>query len=91
MILNIFVLTIIFIPFWTALIYKHTHWWTTVCVFIWCSIVSFILFMLCYTALLLEEAGHPIDWFTITLICAWFTLCQYVGLKAVFSDAPQKE
>lgn len=89
MILNIFVLMIVFIPFWTSLVYKHSTWITKVMVFIWCSLVAFVLFMIRDASISLEQYGYPIDWFPITLICSWFIFGQFIGLKAVLSELPR--
>jgi len=82
----ILVLMFIFIPFWFSLIYKHSTWITKGMVFLWCCVVSVMVFMASYEIYHVEFIGKKPSTLSIIILVVWAFIGQYMGINAVLSD-----
>ena len=88
MMLNIFIVLVMFIPFYVSIAYKHSTWVTSVLIFLWCSCTSSIMISLVILAVIQKiTIGIPSS--TIMVIILWGVVNKYFALKVVFSDKPR--
>lgn len=90
MILNIFIVLIMFIPFYVALIHKHSGWLTAIITFFWCSVTSALMILLVAISFLVQISTLTFHIpAIILLIVAWGWIGMYYGLKITMCDSPR--
>lgn len=91
MMLNIVIVLVMFIPFYAALIHKHSGWLTALMTFLWCSACSAVMILCVAVALVLQLSGQEPTLALIGSIVGWGVLDMFIGLKIVLSDKPKEE
>lgn len=83
--LNIFIVLVMFVPFYVAIIYKHSGWLTCIMVFLWCISTSALMILLVALGFVQSLFGTvPVPAYTSVVIIAWGFLSMFIGLKVVF-------
>lgn len=90
MMLNIFIVLVMFVPFYVAIIYKHSGWLTALMTFLWCSACSAIIILCVAVAFALQLMEQEPTLALIGSIVSWGVLDMFIGLKVVLSDKPEK-
>lgn len=91
MIINILVVLVMFIPFYVALVYKHTSIITKFMTFFWCIVSTAMMFLCIEAAEYTKELKGEYTWYCIANIIGWFGIDIWLGLKMVFNDTPRDE
>lgn len=86
--INIFIVLIMYIPFYVSLWYKHTTTLTKVLVFVWCAACSAMMILNVIVACVYTLTGS-MPFVLILSIIGWLVLDMFIGIKAVLSDTPK--
>lgn len=86
MMLNIFIVLVMYIPFYAALIHKHSGWLTAIMMFLWCAATSSMMILCVAVAFFLEISGHPSTLAAVGSIVGWGSINFFIGFKVVLSD-----
>lgn len=90
MMLNIFIVLVMFVPFYAAVVHKHSGWLTALMTFLWCSCTSALMILLVALGFTQSLFG-PVPVYTSLTIIVWGCVSMFIGLKTVFSDRPKAE
>lgn len=88
MMLNIFIVLVMFIPFYAAVIHKYSGWLTATITFLWCSCTSTLMILLVVLGVAQSLLG-PVPIQTSLIIVIWGSVSMFIGLKVVLSDSPR--
>lgn len=89
MILNIFIALIMFIPFYVALLYKHSTTITKVMVFLWCLACCSMMYLITGIAFIGTLLGYEPQWQIIASVVGWGLVDIFIPMKIIFDDKPK--
>lgn len=90
MMLNIFIVLVMFVPFYAALAHKHSGWLTALLTFLWCGCTSALMILLVALGFAQSLFGSIPTQTSLTII-GWGCMSMFIGLKTVFSDRPTED
>lgn len=87
MMVYIVALVVIFVPFWISLAFKYSGWLTGIMTFLWCCACAALIFIM-YLVILYQQLEGLSTELSIFVMCSWYVVSQYMGMKCVLLDRP---